>query len=499
MKISVDLNRCEGYGQCVFTAPSAFTLHGLEALTYVPNPPEEMRDAVHRAALACPVQAITIGTESTQNASEPITTSDAEDGHVVVVGASLAGLKTAEALRDAGFSGRLTLIGDEPHAPYDRPPLTKACVSEKLPPDHLELPVTQLLDAHYRLGVPATGLDTEHRLIRLADGSTVGYDTVVIATGTRARPFPGGAADGIDGVLTVRTRDDAQELQRRLARAPRRVAVIGAGFLGGELASGCRELGLDVTLIEAQATPLQGPLGSTVGGVVADLARNRGVDLRLGTTVERFITDKDGALRQIVLSDGDTLDAGLAVVALGAQRNIEWLDGSAVRADSGGVHCDDQCRALDHDGRPLPDVYVAGDVAASPHPLLPDRRLSVEHWGNAVTQARTVAHNITRRPGQEPLPHTGLPAFWSSQFGVNIKGVGHPGIADRIAVVQGTLGQGSFSVLYGREGRTVGAVTFDNARYLHHYESLVRQGAPFPAEFITADENTSRTLRPVGR
>ncbi|MEV0640937.1 FAD-dependent oxidoreductase [Streptomyces sp. NPDC050619] len=494
MKISVDLNRCEGYGQCVFAAPSAFTLHGLEALTYVPNPPDEMRDAVHRAALACPVRAITVGMD---NAEGPHTPSVEAGRHVVIVGASLAGLQTAEALREDGFSGRLTLIGDEPHRPYDRPPLTKACVSEKLPPDRLELPVTQSLDAHFRLGVPATGLDTDHRLVRLADGGTVGYDALVIATGTRARPFPGGAADGIDGVLTVRTRDDAEELQRRLARPPRRVAVIGAGFLGGELASGCRELGLDVTLIEAQATPLQGPLGSVMGGVVADLARNRGVDLRLGTTVERFVADETGALRRIVLSDGDTVDADLAVVALGALRNVEWLDGSAVRSDSGGVHCDDQCRALDHVGQPLPDVYVAGDVAAAPHPLLPDRRLSVEHWGNAVTQARTVAHNITRRPDQDPIPHTELPAFWSSQFGVNIKGVGHPGIADRIAVVQGALGQGSFSVLYGREDRTVAAVTFDNGRYLHYYESLVRQGAPFPAEFVACDENTSRILRPV--
>ncbi len=494
--MSVDLNSCEGYGQCVFAAPSAFTLHGLEAVTYVPNPPDEMRDAVHRAALACPVRAITVGME---NADEPHTTSVEEGRHVVIVGASLAGLKTAEALREDGFSGRLTLIGDEPHRPYDRPPLTKACVSEKLPPDRLELPVTQSLDAHFRLGVPATGLDTARRLVRLADGGTVGYDALVIATGTRARPFPGGGADGIDGVLTVRTRDDAEELQRRLARPPRRVAVIGAGFLGGELASGCRELGLDVTLIEAQATPLQGPLGSVIGGVVADLARNRGVDLRLWTTVERFVADETGALRQIVLSDGATVAADLAVVALGAQRNVEWLDGSAVRTDSGGVHCDDQCRALGHDGQPLPDVYVAGDVAAAPHPLLPDRRLSVEHWGNAVTQARTVAHTITRRPDQDPIPHTELPAFWSSQFGVNIKGVGHPGIADRIAVVQGALGQGSFSVLYGRGDRTVAAVTFDNGRYLHYYESLIRQGAPFPAEFVACDENTSRTLRPVGR
>ncbi|MFG2471486.1 FAD-dependent oxidoreductase [Streptomyces canus] len=494
--MSVDLNSCEGYGQCVFAAPSAFTLHGLEAVTYVPNPPDEMRDAVHRAALACPVRAITVGME---NADEPHTTSVEEGRHVVIVGASLAGLKTAEALREDGFSGRLTLIGDEPHRPYDRPPLTKACVSEKLPPDRLELPVTQSLDAHFRLGVAATGLDTDRRLVRLVDGGTVGYDALVIATGTRARPFPGGGADGIDGVLTVRTRDDAEELQRRLARPPRRVVVIGAGFLGGELASGCRELGLDVTLIEAQATPLQGPLGSVIGGVVGDLARNRGVDLRLWTTVERFVADETGALRQIVLSDGATVAADLAVVALGAQRNVEWLDGSAVRTDSGGVHCDDQCRALGHDGQPLPDVYVAGDVAAAPHPLLPDRRLSVEHWGNAVTQARTVAHTITRRPDQDPIRHTELPAFWSSQFGVNIKGVGHPGIADRIAVVQGTLGQGSFSVLYGRGDRTVAAVTFDNGRYLHYYESLVRQGAPFPAEFVACDENTSRTLRPVGR
>ncbi|MCW8384140.1 FAD-dependent oxidoreductase [Streptomyces justiciae] len=490
MRISVDLNRCEGYGQCVFAAPSAFTLHGLEALTYVPNPPDEMRDAVHRAALACPVRAITVGVED-----EPAGAAPRQDRHVVVVGASLAGLKTAEALRENGFAGPLTIIGDEPHRPYDRPPLTKACVSEKLPPGRIELPVTRPLDARFLLGTAAVGLDTERRSVVLADGGTVGYDTLVIATGTRARPFPGWVPEG---VLTVRTRDDAEDLQRRLARQPRRVVVAGAGFLGGELASGLRELGLPVTLVEAQATPLQGPLGRTVGDVVAGLARSTGVDLRLGTTVDEFVADEKHALRQVRLSDGETVDADLAVVALGAVRNVEWLAGSAVCADAGGVHCDELCRALDQEGRPLPDVYAAGDIAALPHPLFPGRRLSVEHWGSAVTQARTVAHDITREPGEERLPHVELPSFWSTQFGVNIKGVGFPGAADRIAVVQGTPGQGSFSVLYGLGERTIGAVTFDNGRNLHHYISLVREQAPFPPGFATSDENTSPALRPIG-
>jgi NADPH-dependent 2,4-dienoyl-CoA reductase/sulfur reductase-like enzyme/ferredoxin len=496
MKVSVDLNRCVGYGQCVFAAPDAFTLHGSEALTYVPNPPDEMREQLVRAQVACPVQAITLGVE---DADAPAATSPRQDPHVVVVGASLAGLKTAESLREAGFAGRLTIIGDEPHRPYDRPPLTKACVSEKLPPDRLELPVTQTLDADFRLGVAAVALDTGRRLVRLADGSSIGYDTVVIATGTRARPFPGGAADGITGILTVRTRDDVAELQHRLALSPRRVAVIGAGFLGGELASGCRELGLDVTLVEAQHTPLQGPLGSVVGSAVADLARGKGVDLRLATTVQGFEADEAGALRQIRLSDGTTVEADLAVVALGAQRNVEWLDGSGVLADAGGVRCDDHCRALDEQGEIVPDVYVAGDVAAAPHPVLPGRLLSVEHWSNALTQAETVARSITRRDGQDPVPHTGLPSFWSSQFGVNIKGVGYPGIADRVEIVQGALGESSFSVLYGRGDRTVAAVTFDNGRHLSYYESLVREGAPFPAGFSACDDNTSHAVHPVGR
>ncbi|GGN23027.1 FAD-dependent oxidoreductase [Streptomyces fuscichromogenes] len=491
VRISVDLNRCEGYGQCVFAAPSAFTLHGLEALTYLPNPPDEMRDAVHRAALACPVQAITVGVQD-----EPAGTTSRADRHVVVVGASLAGLKTAEALRERGFSGPLTVIGDEPHRPYDRPPLTKACVSEKLPPDRLELPVTRTLDARFLLGTAAVGLDTDRRLVRLADGAAVGYDTVVIATGTRARPYPGTTPDG---VLAVRTRDDAEDLQRRLARQPRRVVVVGAGFLGGELASGLCDLGIPVTLVEAQQAPLQGPLGTTVGGVMADLARSAGVDLRLSTTVDEFVAGDDGALRQVRLSDGETVDADLAVVALGAVRNVEWLEGSAARVDRNGVHCDDRCRVLDLEGCPLPDVYAAGDVAGLPHPLFPGRRLSVEHWGNAVTQARTVAHDITRPSGEVPSPHTELPSFWSTQFGVNIKGVGFPGAADRIAVVQGTPGQGSFSVLYGLAERTVGAVTVDNGRYLHHYTALVREGAPFPPEFVTSDENTSPVVRPTGR
>jgi NADPH-dependent 2,4-dienoyl-CoA reductase/sulfur reductase-like enzyme len=398
---------------------------------------------------------------------------------VVVVGASLAGWTAAQALRAEGFTGRLTLIGDEGHAPYDRPPLSKAVLSGWLPAHHTDLPEVAEVDAEWLLGTPAAGLDLAARDVRLADGRRVGYDRLLIATGTRARPWPDPAGAALDGVFTLRTREDATALRARLADAPRRVLVVGAGFTGSEIASVTRDLGLPVTVVERSTAPLAGPLGGAAGAVAARVHRAHGVDLRCNTTVMALEGDVDGRLRAARLSDGDVLEADVAVVALGAVRNVEWLAGAGLAADARGVVCDAACRVFDADAIVLDDVFVAGDVARWPHPLYDGELLAVEHWGNAVDQARTAAHNMVCPPADRRA-HRGLPAFWSNQFGDNIKSVGVPPFADQIALVQGSVEAGRFAAAYGRRGRTVAAVTVNMPRALAFYAGLVAAGAPFP-------------------
>jgi NADPH-dependent 2,4-dienoyl-CoA reductase/sulfur reductase-like enzyme len=414
------------------------------------------------------------------------------DGRIVIVGASLAGLTAAETLRDEGFTGSLTLIGDEPYEPYDRPPLSKAVLLGKASAHHTELPRRRDVDAEWRLGVPATGLDMAARRVRLADGDEVEYDRLLIATGVRARPWFNEEEAALDGVLTLRTRDDADDLERRLEAGPRRVLVIGAGFAGSEVASACRERGIDVTVAERAGAPLVGALGGVIGAVSAELHRENGVDLRTGITVTALEGDGAGRVRAAQLSDGSVVETDLVVASLGAVRNTDWLAGSGLGAGPRGIACDAGCRAFDFRGIVTDDVFVAGDVARSPHALFGYQFLSLEHWGNAVAQARIAAHNMISS-GADRLPHLWVPAFWSSQFGVNIKSVGVPPMGEEIMITQGSLAERRFVAVYGYQGRIIAAVSFDNTRWLEFYEREIERGAPFPVEYPTVDR------RPEGR
>jgi NADPH-dependent 2,4-dienoyl-CoA reductase/sulfur reductase-like enzyme len=412
---------------------------------------------------------------------------DGRDRRIVIVGASLAGLRAAEALRAGGFAGRLTLVGDEPYLPYDRPPLSKSVLAGHVPADHATLPRRRTLaDAEWRLGVAATGLDVSRNQVRLADGSTLEYDRVLIATGTRARPWHDAAEAALDGVFTLRGRDDAERLRRRLTDGPRRVLVIGAGFTGSEVASVCRELGLAVTVVERSGAPLIGALGATVAEHAAALQRAHGVDLRCNVKVEALEGDARGRVRRARLSDGSVLDADVVVVALGAVRNTEWLCDSGLAAGPFGVGCDAGCRVIDGNFVVTDDVFVAGDVARFPHPLYRGQFLALEHWGNAVEQAGIAAHNMVCAP-VDRRPHLAVPAFWSSQFGVNVKSIGVPSAGDEVAIVQGSLEEGRFVAAYGKEGRTVAAVTFDQGRWLEFYERAIARAAPFPPEVAAGD------------
>jgi len=532
MKLVVDLTRCQGYGQCAFLAPDVFQMRGGEALWDNPEPNDAQQERVLRAAAACPVQAIRVdridaadqaaamvsesaaaaarakpappGPVPPQRASEPAVrgwraaTVEAfrRDGRIVIVGASLAGLAAATYLRREGFAGSVTLVGDEPDPPYDRPPLSKEVQYGWIPADHVGLPLRDGVDAQWRLGVPATGLDAVGKRVLLDDGSTVEYDRLLIATGTRARPWHNEAEAALNGVFTLRTRADAAALRQRLASSPRRVLVIGAGFTGSEIASACRDQDLPVTVAERGSAPLVGALGETVGGVAAGMHRDHGVDLHCGGSVTSLEGDGNGRLRQAQLSDGTTINADVAVAALGSIRNTEWLRGSGLAVGVWGVACDAGCRAFDVNAITTEDIFVAGDVARFPHPLYGYQFLALEHWGNAVTQAEVAAHNMVSLP-QDQWPHLATPVFWSQQFGTNIKSVGVPTFADQVVVAQGSVPERRFVAAYGYRGRMTAAVSFDHGMWLGFYQNMIEAAEPFPPAFPEVDEPSYRQPLPA--
>ncbi len=402
-----------------------------------------------------------------------------DKGRIVIVGASLAGLRAAEAPREEGFRGQLTIIGDEPGEPYDRPPLSKQVLAGWVPADHTKLPRLREVDAHWRLGVAATALDRANQLVRLADGSEVVGDRLLIATGVRSRKWPNPEEAALEGVHTLRTSGDAARLQLALAARPRRVLIIGSGFIGSEVASVCRELGLQVTVTERGPAPLCGALGGVIGAVASEMQRAAGVDLRTGVSVLALEADAGGHVRRAQLSDGSRLDVDVVVTSLGSVRNVEWLDGAGLAAGFWGVGCDAGGRAFDINGLVTNHIYVAGDIARAPHVLYDYEFLAMEHWDNAVLGARVAAHNMVCDEVSR-WAHLLIPQFWSGQFGVNIKSVGVPSFGDEIVFTQGSVKQRRFAAAYGRRGRIVGAVTFNHGKWIDYYRDQIAQSGPFP-------------------
>src|SRR5215469_4410488 len=528
MRMVVDLTRCTGFGQCAFLAPEVFQMRGAEALWDDPEPDDSQRERVLRAAAACPVQAIRVdridaadagtgelsGSAAAAARARPSVPSQRaggvpaggwraatieafrREGRIVIVGASLAGLAAAEFLRREGFAGSVTVIGDEPDPPYDRPPLSKEVQYGWMSADHVGLPLRDEVDAEWRLGVPATGLDTIGKRVVLADESTVEYDRLLIATGTRARPWHNEAEAALDGVFTLRTRADAAALRQRLADRPRRVLVIGAGFTGSEIASACRDQDLAVTVAERGSAPLAGALGGVVGGVAAAMQREHGVDLHCDVSVTSLDGDGNGHLRQAHLSDGTVIDADVAVAALGSIRNTEWMRDSGLAVGIWGVACDAGCRAFDVNAVTTEDIFAAGDIARFPHPLYGYQFLALEHWGNAVTQAEVAAHNMVSPPDDQ-WPHLATPVFWSQQFGANIKSVGVPTCADHVALAQGSIPERRFVAAYGLRGRMTAAVSFDHGMWLGFYQNMIEAAEPFPPAFPEVDEPSYRQPLPA--
>ena len=294
-------------------------------------------------------------------------------------------------------------------------------------------------------------------------------------------------------MLTLRTQEDAADLRERLAARPGRVLVLGGGFTGCEVASACRELDVPVTVVQRGPVPLFAALGGVIGAVAGEIQREHGVDLRTGVTVTALEGDDAGRLRRARLSDGSVVDADVAVVALGAVRNVEWLRGSGLATGAWGVACDAGCRVFDLNGLVTDDVFVAGDVARFPHPMFGFEFLALEHWGNAVAQAEIAAHNMVTGQARR-WPHLSVPVFWSIQFGHVIKSAGVSAVADEVVITQGSVADRSFVAAYGRRGRLVAAVAVDQSKWLEHYQRLIAEAAPFPPR-EAADEPDG--MRPV--
>ncbi len=348
-------------------------------------------------------------------------------GNVVVVGTGLAGLRSAETLRARGYEGRLTLIGEETQLPYERPALSKQLLAGKRSPDQLVLRQPEFFgeqQIELALGRRVEKISPERRTVLLSNGSELVWDALVIATGARARRLRGPETPA--GVHYLRTLSDALALGAEFVPG-RRLAVVGAGFIGAEVASTAVSLGLDVSVIEPMAAPLERVLGTEIGLLLAARYRDYGVDLRLGSGMTGFVSGKDGRLRALELGDGSEIACDVAVIGIGAEPAGELLGGREIETDASG--------RTEYEG-----IYACGDVASSWRPSL-GRRLRMEHWTSAAGQAAAVARTIL---GEESL-HDDVPFFWSDQFGLRLQYVG---FASEWANVEVENDGDSFSVRY---------------------------------------------------
>ncbi|MEE3329415.1 MAG: FAD/NAD(P)-binding oxidoreductase [Myxococcota bacterium] len=388
---------------------------------------------------------------------------------VVIAGASLAGLRAAESLRQLGFEGQLTLLGDEDAMPYDRPPLSKEVLRGDWEPEQTALvrdPARfEALQLDLRLGRRATALDTNAKRLSVDDDSHIDFDGLVVATGASPRRLPN--PDKLGGVYTLRTLDEAIAIRSELEKSPR-VAVVGAGFIGAEVAASCRARGLDVTMIEALPVPIERAVGRDIGEAVAQLHRDHSVDVRLGVGVEAL--EGGGRVGRVRLSDGSHVEADVVVVGIGVIPNIDWLEGSGLELGN-GVVCDSRCATN------VPGIVAAGDVAQWQNPLFSEA-MRIEHWSNASEMARAAVETLLAREEETP-EYSSVPFFWSDQYEIKIQSAGRLSDADASEVVSGSLDDRKFLKLYGKQGRLTGALSFNEPRKLIGYRRKLRKKTSF--------------------
>jgi NADPH-dependent 2,4-dienoyl-CoA reductase/sulfur reductase-like enzyme len=394
---------------------------------------------------------------------------------IVIVGASLAGARAAETLREEGFDGTIRVVGEESRPPYDRPPLSKQVLAGEWGPERATIPVAvDELAVDWVLGRRATALDLEGGRLTLDGSDQVDFDGLVIATGARPRRLPG--TDGLAGVHVVRTLDDALGLRAELDAGPRRVVVIGAGFIGAEVAATCRERGLAVTMIEALPVPLARALGPEMGAACAEIHRDHDVDLRVGIGVAGL--RGTGRVEAVELADGTVIPADVVVVGIGVVPNTEWLEGSGLTVDD-GVVCDETCLAA-------PAVVAAGDVARWPNARF-GTTMRVEHWDNALDQGAAAARRLLAGP-DDGEPYAPVPWFWSDQYDRKIQLAGRPGPDDEVRIVQGSIEERRFLALYGRAGVLVGVLGMNRPRPVMQFRMRMEVGVSWEDALAEAAE-----------
>jgi len=388
-------------------------------------------------------------------------------GRIVVVGASLAGLRGIEALRRDGYDGAITLVGAEPHLPYDRPPLSKQVLAGSLEPDQIALrrePIEDLaLDL--RLGRRAISLDAKAREIALDDGERVAWDGLLIASGATPRRLPG--APALEGIHVLRTLDDALAIRRALEKGPR-VLVVGAGFIGAEVAATCRAQGHPVTVVEPLAAPMLRALGPEIAAVTAALHRDHGVDLRCGVGVEAL--EGAGRVERARLADGSVIEADLVVIGIGVTPEVSWLEGSGLELRD-GVVCDATCATS------LPGVTAAGDVARWPHPLFGEE-MRIEHWTHAIEMGEAAARRLLAAP-EAAEPFAPVPYVWTDQYDRKLQMAGHIRPDDLMKIIQGSLEERRFVAIFGREGRLTGALAMNRPAAVIRLKQRIARGDAF--------------------
>jgi 3-phenylpropionate/trans-cinnamate dioxygenase ferredoxin reductase component len=409
----------------------------------------------------------------------------APEGKAVVVGASLAGWRAVETLRAEGFEGLLTLVGAERHLPYDRPPLSKQVLAGTWPPEKAVLADRRRsseLRVHEVLGRQAVRLDVEGRAVELDDGSIVQADGIVIATGAAPRPLPGTESLGpADGLFTLRTLDDSLALRAAVTAAPEsRVVVIGAGFIGAEVASTSAQLGCRVTVLEALDIPLRLVLGPELGRHCASLYGAHGVDLRTSVSVTRLRRavgngEADGSAAagrlEVELADGEIIVADVVVVGIGVAPSTGWLNDSGLEVGN-GVVCDHSLFAAD-------GIVAAGDVARWEwrHDN-GEEQIRIEHWQVAaeagVAAARSLLAGRIDAPAFSPVPY-----FWSDQFDIRFQVLGNPSGEDEVVITEGSLEEGKFVAVFGRAGRLRAVMAIGKPRPLMGFRPLLQTGCSF--------------------
>jgi 3-phenylpropionate/trans-cinnamate dioxygenase ferredoxin reductase component len=390
---------------------------------------------------------------------------------IVVVGASLAGLRSAEQLRAQGFDGELVLVGAEPHLPYDRPPLSKDYLLGAMDAADLALAdeaEIDALEAQWHLGVAAERLDRAHGRVVLSSGESVDADAVVLATGGVPRRLP--AADGLLGVHVLRGRDDADALRADLTGGAEHLVVIGAGFIGAEVAATARTLGLTVTIVEAVPVPLATALGPELGAACAGLHAANGVELLAGTTVVEWRTTPAGGRRRVTglqLSDGRELRADVVVVGIGMRPSVDWLADSGLDVDNGVLT--DAGYVTDQ-----PNVVAVGDVARPWNPAT-GRRVRREHWTDASEGPAIAVRNLLAGSTVSEVEKPSY--FWSDQYGTRIQYAGAAEPSDEIRFLDGGPSDGSFVATYHRDDVTTAVLAMNNSRL---FGRLRRQIASYP-------------------